>query len=238
MKGLPDSKIYEQELEYWPYIRSWKKVFEYVCQNTPANGSVVDLMCGPGYLLGKIASARKDLTLKGVDIDERYIPYAKEKYPHIDFVRGDVLTWKPENTFDVVLCTGSLHHIPYDQQEDAVRRMFVLAKPDGLVLISDSYIDDYLNEVERKSAAAKLGYEYLRATIQNKAPESVIEPTIEILWNDVFMKEFKTSLKKRLPIFEKYSDTIETLKTWPDPGSEYGDYISICRKASGQIFEK
>ncbi|MFA6383190.1 MAG: class I SAM-dependent methyltransferase [Parcubacteria group bacterium] len=229
MKGLPDSKIYEQELEYWPYKASWHKVLDYICQNTPENGSLLDLMCGPGYLLGKIAEKRGDIELKGMDVDERYVSYAKEKYPKIDFDLGDIFLWKPEKQFDAVVCTGSLHHIPYDQQEDAVKRMASMVKPEGFVLISDCYIDDYSNETKRKLAAAKLGHEYLKGTIENGAPDPVIEPCIEILWNDVLMKEFKTSTKKRLPIFEKYFQKVETLKTWPNFESEYGDYISICR---------
>ncbi len=230
MKGLPDSKIYEQELEFWPYKASWHKVLEYIYQNTPANGSLLDLMCGPGYLLGKIAEKRKDIKLKGMDIDKRYILYARKKYPQIDFDLGDIFLWKPKKQFDVIICTGSLHHIPYSQQENAVKKMSLMVKPQGFVLISDCYIDDYSNETERKIAAAKLGYEYLKGTIENGAPQPVIEPCIDILWNDVFMKEFKTSVKKRLHIFGKIFKNVKTLKTWPTFKSEYGDYISICRK--------
>lgn len=230
MKGLPDPKIYEEELRYWPYMASWQKVFDYIYKNAPLNGSLIDLMCGPGYLLGKIASARKDLCLKGVDIDKRYISYAKMKHPVVDFQLRDVLSWEPKKQFDVVICTGSLHHIPYDRQEDAIQKMALNVKTSGLVLISDCYIDDYSNEIERKVAAAKLGYEYLRETIQNDAPRSVIKPTIEILRNDVLMEEYKTSIKKRLSIFKKNFNKVKTLKTWPIFESEYGDYISICKK--------
>lgn len=230
MKGLPDSAVYEQELRYWPYIASLNKVLEYINNNAPKNGSLIDVMCGTGYLLDKISAQRKDLTLQGVDIDTRYIPYAQATYPHIDFALGDVLVWNPKEAYDVVICTGSLHHIPYGKQEDAVERMTNAVKHGGFAIISDCFVDDYANETERKVAAAKLGYEYLRETIQNGAPQSVIEPTIEILWNDVVMKEFKTSTKKRLPLYEKHFRHVETLKTWPTFASEYGDYVSICRK--------
>jgi hypothetical protein len=107
--------------------------------------------------------------------------------------------------------------------------MASIAKPGGFVLISDCYIDDYSNETQRQVAAAKLGYEYLRETIQNGAPQPVVKATIEILWNDVLMKEYKTSMKKRKSIFESIFYNVETLKTWPVFESEYGDYISICR---------
>ena len=112
--------------------------------------------------------------------------------------------------------------------------MASMVKPEGFVLISDCFIDDYADETERKVAAAKLGYEYLRETIQKGAPEQVVEVTTEILWNDVLMKEFKTSIRKRQVIYERVFDNVETLKTWPTFESEYGDYISICKNSKGK----
>lgn len=231
MKGLPDSQIYEQELEYWPYKESWNMVFDYICANAPQNATLLDLMCGPGYLLGKLAAKRPDLKLKGIDIDQRYIPFAQAKYPQIEFELNDIFSLAEKEEYDVVICTGSLHHLSYDKQEQGIAVMADLVKPDGFVLISDCYINDYANETERKLAAAKLGYEYLKGTIENQAPDLVIAPTIEILDNDVFMKEFKTSLKKRTPQFEKHFKSVETRKAWPKLESEYGDYITIGKNS-------
>jgi len=228
MKKLPESEIYEDGLEYWPYKKSLQGVFDYVCKNAAQNGTFLDIMCGPGYLLGKIAEKRKDLSLLGVDIDKRYIPYGRKKYTGVTFEQGDVLTWHPKSQFDVVVCTGSLHHIEYDKQEEAVKNIASMVKPGGFVIISDCYIDDYSNEIDRKLSASRLGYEYLIETIKNNASDPVVGWTIDILYNDVLKQEFKTSLEKRLPIFDKYFKKIETIKSWPDTKSGYGDYISIC----------
>ena len=71
----------------------------------------------------------------------------------------------------------------------------------------------------------------MKETIKNSAPDEVVAATVDILYNDVMMDgEFKDSLKKRLPIFEKYFKNVEVIKTWPDFDSEHGDYIMICRK--------
>ncbi|MBN1325960.1 class I SAM-dependent methyltransferase [Candidatus Falkowbacteria bacterium] len=230
MKQLSDSKIYEQELQYWPYIKSWKKVLNYLVKNTPRNGTLIDIMCGPGYLLGKIAQKRKDLSLYGVDIDKRYISFSKKKYPKINFTIGNVLTYKSKQLYDVVICTGSLHHVPYEKQDKAVKNMASMVKQNGFCLISDCLMDDYDNEKQRKISAAKLGYEYLRKTIQNGAPDNVVEATIDILYNDVMMHEYKTSLKKRMPVYKKYFSKVQTIKVWPKTKTKYGDYIMICKK--------
>lgn len=231
MKGLPDSEIYEQELMYWPYRDSLKFVLNYLCEHAPRNGTLLDVMCGPGYLLGKISERRKDLSLMGLDLDERYVAFAREKYPHINFEQGDLLSWRSQELSDVVICTGAVHHILYAQQIQAIMKMSALVRPPSFVLISDCYIDDYASESERKVAAAKLGSEYLRETIQNGAPDQVVQECINILSNDVMMVEFKTSIKKRLPLLEKVFDNVETFKVWPNMESEYGDYISICRQS-------
>lgn len=230
MKELPDSKIYELEMKYWPYKTSWAKVLEIISTRSPKNGTLLDVMCGPGYLLGQIGKKRKDLTLSGMDFDERYISYSKETYPGISFELGDIFSWKTDKLFNVVTCTGSVHHIPYDKQAEVVAKIAGLVKPGGFAVISDCFIDDYTNEKERKLATAKLGYEYLRETIENGAPDEAVEPAIDILWNDVMKEEFKTSMVKRLPAYESAFSKVETIKTWPEFESGYGDYISVCWK--------
>jgi SAM-dependent methyltransferase len=233
MKALPKPETYEEALEYWPYRASLKFVIQQICERAPQGVRLLDIMCGPGYLLHKIKEQRPDLILYGVDIDERYIAHGSEVYKGIHFEKGDVLELKPKEKFDVVVCTGSVHHIPYDFQEKAIANISSMAKPQGLVIISDCYIDDYATETERKQAAAKLGYEYIRATIANGATDRVVEWTIDLLWNDVLMHEYKSSYEKRFPMLKKHVSKVETIKTWPNntpPG--YGDYIHICEAKS------
>jgi 2-polyprenyl-3-methyl-5-hydroxy-6-metoxy-1,4-benzoquinol methylase len=229
MIDLPSSEIYEQELFYMPYRKSLQKVLEIICEQSPPDGSLLDLMCGPGYLLGEIAEKRSDLSLKGVDFDERYINHAREKYSGIEFEVGDVLSWNPKDPYDVVICTGALHHIQYENQAMMIKRIASIVKPKGPVIISDCYIDDFSNEAERQLAAAKLGYEYMKETIMNGAPREVVKATADILHNDVMMDEFKTSLSKRLRSIKDNFGEIEIIKTWPETDSEYGDYIIVCR---------
>lgn len=229
MEELPPPDVYEEEISYMPYQKSLSIVFELVTSQTASNGSVLDLMCGPGCLLGQISKKRRDLHLKGVDFDKRYIDYAEKNYPRIDFREGDIISWSPKSKFEVVLCTGALHHISYEKQPEIIKKMSNFTLPNGYCIISDCYIDDYSTEKERKLAAAKLGYEYLAATISNGAPDRIIQTLIDILKNDVMKDEFKTSISKRTKFFEKEFKSVETIKTWLNINSEYGDYITILR---------
>lgn len=227
MKNLPKAEIYEQEFKYMPWGILIEKILAIIEKETPQNGSLLDLMCGPGYLLGEIAKLRNDLILEGTDINEEFITFAQNKYSAISFQVSDVLSWEPTKKYDVVLCTGGIHHLPYEKQALFLEKIPAILNPHGFAIFADPYIDDYSNELERKQAAAKLGYEYMIATIKNGASDDVIKATVDILYNDVMGFEYKTSLRKMEPIFKKLFSQLEIKKTWPESNSEFGDYYIV-----------
>lgn len=225
-------EVYERELPTIPYIKSLDFVVDYVANNAVRGGRVLDLMTGTGFLPNMIHSQRPDLSFKAVDLDQRYVDFGKTKYPEIDFEQGDVLSWKPNGLFEVVMCTGAIHHLPYELQGDFIARIPEMMAPGGFAVLSDCHINDYSNEIERRMAAAKLGYEYLIGAITNGADDEVIRATVAILENDVLMREFKTSVEKRRVAYEKHFSVEKVHKTWPDndAGSGYGDFVFVLKK--------
>ena len=230
MRKLPESEIYEQEFKYLPWGKLISKILSLIEKEGPKNGSVLDLMCGPGYLLGEISKIRPDLALEGVDINEEFIQYAQKKYPKIEFQVADVLSWSPSKKYNLLLCTGGIHHLPYEKQELFLKTIPNLLNPKGFAVFADPYTDEFSNEIEKKQAAAKLGYEYILATMKNGAPDDIVKATIDILYNDVMGFEYKTPLKKLEPIFRRLFSKVDINKTWPEYDSEFGDYYMICRK--------
>jgi SAM-dependent methyltransferase len=228
---MPIPETYEEGLKYWAYGKLLKAVLEFVVAKAPTNGRVIDLMCGPGYLLGEIVKARPDLHLLGVDIEPSYVEYGRSKYQRVEFVERDILTMPPDPTFDVVMCSGSVHHIHYDKQPVALAAIAAMVKWGGVAVVSDVYVRDYTTERQRQLAATELGAAYLKYAIVQGAPARVLEWTIEILHNDVLMVEYKTSLAKRLPILRKHFH-VDTLKTWPDEQRGYGEYVHFCSPLS------
>jgi hypothetical protein len=91
----------------------------------------------------------------------------------------------------------------------------------------------YADETERKLASAKLGHEYLAATIRNGGSDDVIEAALTLIRNDVFLIEFKSSVEKNRPIFKRYFRDVEEHKTWPEADTGYGDYYFVLKKPSG-----
>ena len=241
---LPSPGTYERELKFMPYKKSLETVLDKVANDAKKEATVLDLMCGPGYLLGQLQSRRPDLNLRGVDIDPSFIEHGRGKYSGIDFELADVRTWQAPESYDVVLCTGALHHLPYEDQEEFIEHMAGMMHSEGFGILSDCYIGhwgDYENEIQRKLAAAQLGHAYLRETIANGAPDDVVEAAANILTNDVMGREFKTTVYRRLPILQKVfgKDNVETTRVWPSrpyyeytppPLVSYGDYIHILKR--------
>lgn len=203
-----------------------KKVLSYVMKTAPRGGRVLDLMCGPGYLLSKLQARRKDLYFTGVDIDPRYVRYAKKKYPKIEWMQADSVRWESKKKFDIILCTGGLHHLPYTQHKRFLQKLSHLITKNGVCIVADPYIAPYRTEKDRRLAAAKLGSEYLEAVLLNNAPDDMVSASIDIMHNDILPHgEYKTYPGRIQKLSARYFSSVKHSKTWPKSKSEYGDYI-------------
>ena len=229
MQNLPTAEVYEKFFEFMPHGKLIEEISSYLVTHIPKRGNALDLMCGPGYLLGKLNEQRPDVVYMGMDIDRGFITHAEKSYPGIVFCCADVCLWNPSERFDVVTCTGGTHHLPDELQDSFIGKISSLIKDGGFALIADPYISDYRSEQERLLAGAKLGYEYLVATIQKGAPPDIIDEAVQTLRNDVLLVEWKTSIKKRLVMLRRYFKHIEMYKTWPAHETDYGDYYFVVR---------
>jgi len=70
--------------------------------------AVLDVGCGPGTNAPRFAQAK----YLGIDINERYIELARNRY-HRDFLVADVTTSEaiPAGSYDFILVNSFLHHI-------------------------------------------------------------------------------------------------------------------------------
>ena len=97
---------------------------------------VLDLACGEGYG-SKILSAAAASVL-GIDIDEKVIRHASEKYgcDHLRFISGSIaaVPIHDDHSFDVITCFEAIEHV--EDQEALLREAKRLLKPDGLFIAS------------------------------------------------------------------------------------------------------
>ena len=227
MQNLPKASVYDQEAKYMPWGILVKEIVDRLADELKPNAQVVDLMCGTGGLLAALNARRPDLSYLGVDHDHGFIRFAKKNVRGVGFLKQSVFLFQGSGEYDAVLCTGGLHHVHWDRQDQLIDKFRSLIKPGGFALVADPYIADYKNDNERMEAAAVLGHEYFLATLRNGAPRAVLDATLKLIPNDVFGVEFKTSLKLMQPKFHKHFGHTECYRTWPQSYSKYGDHYFI-----------
>ena len=115
--------------------------------------TIVDLGCGNGDMLRKLADyeqkSNHHFRLIGIDANAFTVNYAKEcsaSYANIEYLTADIFETNFENlTFDIALCTLTLHHFKDDQ---IMRLMEILEK--------NARIGVVVNDLQRSKLAYRL----------------------------------------------------------------------------------
>ncbi len=97
--------------------------------------SILDIGCGTGLpLMKRMVDFGANVT--GIDISYEMVQKAKANVPGASILEGDILTFAFEEAFDGVLAWDSLFHLPLDHQEQAIRKIASLLKPNGIFLFT------------------------------------------------------------------------------------------------------
>ncbi len=89
----------------------------------PEGGTLVDLGCGSGRLLARLAKGRPDARIIGFDLSEPMLDTARQLMEReglagrVDLRRGDITTFDAglSEEPDVVSCNFALHHLPDEE---------------------------------------------------------------------------------------------------------------------------
>jgi len=232
--NLPSPSVYEQEYAYWPWGRLIKITTDYVAERAEYGASVLDYMCGTGFLLNEIALRRPDLRLFGCSLGREYIDYAHQKYPHLEVVLHNALDFQPPVRPQIVICTAGLHHLSRAEQPVFLRKVAEELCEGGLFLVGEELVADYQNEQQRQEAVVDLSYSLLRYAIRQGAPKPILEAAVGVLAADLLeVEEFKTSLVKLKALLDQSFAVDAVQKTWPFGVETFGDFLfSLSRKRS------
>lgn len=114
------------------------------------SGSLLDIGTGPGLLPLEIAGRNPALRITGIDLSDKMIGLAnKHRGPKkVEFLVMDAKALAfPDNSFDMVISTGSLHH--WKEPARALNEIRRCLKPGGKAWIYDGYAEAPNEDIER-----------------------------------------------------------------------------------------
>lgn len=119
-----------------------EQLLEWLKKRGAAVKSSLDLGCGTGVLCEILSDA--GIRAHGMDLSEGMISVAKQRRPEIAYEVADMITYRPNERFDLVTCTGdALNHILSIEDIDTVfQNVYGYLNPGGY------FIFDLLNERE------------------------------------------------------------------------------------------
>jgi 2-polyprenyl-3-methyl-5-hydroxy-6-metoxy-1,4-benzoquinol methylase len=99
-------------------------------------GRTADIGCGSGREVAFLAANGFDAI--GYDASAALLNEARRRYPGLSFEQALLpeLADLSDSSFDNVLCETVIMHLPREQIAPAVRRLFALLKPDGILYLS------------------------------------------------------------------------------------------------------
>lgn len=111
-----------------------KEWLPYYFKGTPKN--IFDFGCGDGLMTEEIRLKFPSIKIYGADPSEESIEIAKKNYPKINFQTStDNLKMFKKHEFDVIVCAGVFHHIPFHEHHHYIQEINRILQPNGVFIM-------------------------------------------------------------------------------------------------------
>lgn len=166
--------VYLRELEISTIIQTLNEI------ELPVRGNFLDVGCGDGYSLLKVAQAFENLSFWAVDYSESMIKLAQQRLEsrpelkgRVEVRMGDVMELRQtfhSSLYDVILSDRCLINLSsFEDQSEAIAQIASRTKPGGYYIAIENFIEGHEN--------------------MNAARRQVGLPEIPVRWHNVYFEE-------------------------------------------------
>lgn len=124
-----------------------------------AGADVLDVACGTGVLIPDYQK-RGVASVTGIDISGEMLKRAKEKFPDVTFLCGDVEKWQFDRLFDCIVIYNAFPHFP--EPERLIDRMAGWLKPGAVLTVAHGMSRERINH-HHEGAASKVSLGLMEA---------------------------------------------------------------------------
>lgn len=97
---------------------------------------VLEIGCGKGRITRDLASHARHIVATDPDVNALGVAQATISFRNIDFMEASAgMPDLPDGSFDVVIYTLSLHHVPITAMSDSLNKAAALLKKDGVIIV-------------------------------------------------------------------------------------------------------
>lgn len=239
MKSDRFSKHSQKDVDFFesrmgvPYLNHrTRKLFDFIFGNQL--NTVLEVGCGEGIALQYL----KPLRYVGVDLSLARLRFASKRYPTHGFIQGDGTNLPVcSEFFDIVFCSGTLHHLPDFKAFEVVKEMNRICKKGGRIALIEpnaynpsSFLLGLLRKPERGilHCKSKLFLKYF--------DELGMGNEIAVKYDDTFapMDSFVQFFRKRdfvkTPWFYGFWESIDDMMKKIVPERFWANIIMVVRK--------
>lgn len=162
---------------------------------------ICDLGCGRGWLSAELT---KFGSVTGVDLSPKAINAASQRWPNVRFLSADILTWRPDESFDLIVSSEVIEHVPSPKQfAETIHHL--LRKGGYLVLTTPN------GSVKAAWDAGNQGQQIIENWLSLRQLRHLF-PSFEVLSHKVFILDFSYSRIFRLTSAPKLLRVLRTLR--------------------------
>jgi len=182
------------------------------------NSHILELGCGTAMLTRNIAGAGTNRKITALEVDE--IAHGNNMQitdlPNVSFGLAGAEDIPLENeTVDVVLMFKSLHHVPLDQMDRAMREIKRVLKPGGHAYISEPIFAGAFNDILRLFHDESRVREAAFNTVRKAVDEGLFDLVEEVFFNSPMQfesfEDFENKILKATHTQHHLSDEVYAL---------------------------